>query len=74
VCLSYGVPVAAFVPTSYVVEHANTLGLGPFGYLRTDRKYSVTSSRHATQYAGKDATVVPHDVFCALIAPVECRK
>lgn len=56
VCLSYGVAVAAFVPGR--------------GYIRTDRKYSVTTSKHANQFAGHDSTVVPESEFRALIAPV----
>ena len=38
VCLSYGVPVAAFIPGR--------------GYVRSATHYSVTSSRHANGYAG----------------------
>lgn len=56
VCLSYGVPVAAFIP-----------GLG---YVKTDRKYSVTTSRHANVFAGQSATVLPDDVFRQRIAPI----
>ena len=56
VCLSYGVPVAAFDPL--------------LGYLRTEERFSVTSSRHANTYAGREAATVPADEFAALIAPV----
>ena len=60
VCLSYGVPVAAFVPGR--------------GYVKTDRKYSVTTSRHANSYAGSSAAVLPDVEFCALIAPLETKR
>jgi hypothetical protein len=60
VCLSYGVPVAAFVPGR--------------GYLKTARKYSTTTSRHANAYAGASATVVPDDVFCVLIEPIATKR
>ena len=56
VCLSYGVPVAAFIPGR--------------GYVKTARKYSVTTSRHANAYAGDRATVLPDEEFCALVAPL----
>lgn len=57
VCLSYGVPVAVFVP-----------GLG---YLKTDRKYSVTSSRHANQFTGTSGREIPAAEFARLVAPLE---
>jgi hypothetical protein len=44
VCLSYGVPVAIHVPGR--------------GYFRTDRRYSVTTSRHMNAFAGTDATEI----------------
>jgi len=59
VCLSYGVPVAAFVPGR--------------GYVRSAERHSVTSSRHANSYAGKDAPQVDAATFAALIAPVVAR-
>jgi hypothetical protein len=54
VCLSYGVPVAAFVPGR--------------GYVRTAARYSVTTSKHMNQFAGKDAPELPEAEFRALIA------
>jgi hypothetical protein len=60
VCLSYGVPVAAFVPGR--------------GFVRTDRKYSVTTSRHANQYTEGRGAVVPAVEFAALVAPVEVPR
>lgn len=60
VCLSYGVPVAAFVPGR--------------GYVKTARKYSVTTSKHANSYAGDRATVLPDAEFCALVAPLETKR
>ena len=59
VCLSYGVPVAAFVPGR--------------GYVRTAEKFSVTTSKHANAYAGKDAPQVDAATFAALIAPMVAR-
>lgn len=56
VLLSYGVPVAAFVPGR--------------GYIKTDAKYSVTTSKHANGYAGRDAKVVPNSEFLTLVAPL----
>lgn len=58
--LSYGVPVAAFIPGK--------------GYIKTDARFSITTTRHANTYAGKSAPVVPDAEFCALIAPVECKR
>lgn len=56
VCLSYGVPVAAFVPGR--------------GYLVRDERFSVTTSRHANSFAGKDAPRIMPAEFLGLIAPV----
>lgn len=55
---SYGVPVAAFVPGQ--------------GYIKTSKRYSVTTSKHANQYLrrnGRDpeAAEVPDTEFRALI-------
>jgi len=60
VTTSYGVPVAVFAPGQ--------------GHLKTDRKYSVTSSRHAGLYArqnGSQAREIPHADFRLLVAPIE---
>lgn len=57
VCLSYGTPIAVFVPGR--------------GVLQTDRKYSVTTSRHANAFMqGSTHTVIPHAEFRTLVAPV----
>lgn len=56
VLTSYGVPVAAFIPGR--------------GYIRRDESFSVTTSKHANSYAGKDSPRVPVPEFLALIAPV----
>lgn len=57
VCLSYGVPVAAFIPGR--------------GYVKTAERFSVTSSRHANTFGVGPATPeVPAAEFAALIAPV----
>lgn len=55
VLLSYGVPVAAFVPGR--------------GYVKTDRKYSRTTSKHANSYT-RDGVEIPDEEFRALIAPI----
>ncbi len=68
VCLSYGKPVAAFIPRTTANRDE------PCGYVRTARKFSATSSKHATMFAGRDAKVVPDDVFCALVAPLETGR
>ena len=60
ICLSYGVPVAAFIPGQ--------------GYVKTSRRYSVTTSRHANSYAGDNAKVLEDNVFCELIAPIETKR
>ena len=60
VCLSYGVPVAAFIPGR--------------GYLHTDARYSVTTSRHMFAYVGRArgcrCTEVPDAELRTLILPV----
>jgi hypothetical protein len=56
VCLSYGVPVAAFIPGR--------------GYVRTDRRYSVTTSKHANAYTERVGAILEDAEFRALIAPV----
>lgn len=60
VCLSYGVPVAAFIPGQ--------------GYVKTDRKYSVTTSKHANSFAGASALVLPDAEFCKLVAPLATKR
>lgn len=60
VCLSYGVIVAAFIPGR--------------GYVRTDARYSVTTSRHMNQFAGKEAPELPHSQLLALCAPIASRQ
>lgn len=59
ILLSYGVPVAAFIPGR--------------GYVKTERKYSVTTSKHANGYAGRDTAAIDHAEFTALVAPCECK-
>ncbi len=52
VLYSYRTPVAAFVP-----------GLG---YMRTEEYFSVTTSRHANEFAGSDSPKVPHAGIVAI--------
>jgi hypothetical protein len=60
ICLSYGVPVAAFIPGQ--------------GYVKTARRYSVTTSRHANSFAGDSATILEDSAFCLLVAPIETKR
>jgi hypothetical protein len=53
VFISYQTPVAAFVPGT--------------GFLRTEEKFSATTSKHITQYAGKNAPTRPQSFFNSLI-------
>jgi hypothetical protein len=53
VFISYQTPVAAFVPGT--------------GFLRTEEKFSATTSKHITQYAGKNAPTRPQSFFNGLI-------
>lgn len=82
VCLSYGVIVAAFIPRGYcpvdadcasrdadVRERCECAGQ-PRGYLRTDARYSVTSSKHMNAFAGRDSATVPDATLKALCHPV----
>ena len=72
VTLSYGVAVAVFVPADYSCVR-DTVNPQPYGYLKTDRAYSSTTSRHANLYArqnGSEARAVPHEVFRQLVAPI----
>ena len=86
VCLSYGVIVAAFIPRGSTSEawseltRCKTLSPEtcicpsmPCGYLRTDARYSVTTSRHMNHFAGKDSPTIPHAELIALCAPVASR-
>ena len=73
VTLSYGVAVAVFVPRGAEIA-AELRGKDiAYGYLKTDRTYSSTSSRHANLYArqnGSTARAIPHAVFRELVAPI----
>jgi len=57
ICLSYGVPVAAFVPGR--------------GFVKTDKRYSVTTSKHANTFCRTEGRVegtsIDHDEFIAII-------
>ena len=57
---SYGVTVAAFLPGR--------------GWVRTDQRYSVTTTRHMNQHAGKDAGEIRHQDLLALTAPIASRQ
>lgn len=57
VCYSYGVPVAARVPS--------------IGYVKTDKHYSTTTSTHANRFCGKVRNEVADTVFVELISPLE---
>lgn len=49
---SYSTPVAAFIPGE--------------GYLKTDQKHSVTTSKHVNAWAGKNAPTRPQSYFDSL--------
>lgn len=53
VFFSYETPVAAYTP-----DH---------GYIRSGTKYSVTTSRHVNNWAGKDASVVDQSLIDNLL-------
>lgn len=53
ILFSYSTPVAAFVPGR--------------GYVKTDRRYSVTTSKHINGWAGKTAATVPQNELNALV-------
>lgn len=56
VLVSYSTPVAAHIPG--------------VGYVASDTRWSVTTSKHVSQYAGKDCKRVSDAEFLALIAPM----
>lgn len=60
VCFSYGVPVAAYLPKAPT---------GPT-YVKTDRKYSSTTSGHANRFCQGSTSVVPDSVLRKLILPL----
>lgn len=76
ICLSYGVPVAAFIPADFC-SGCESLGRKKHteysGYVRTDRKYSPTTSKHANGYAGRDSAIVPAEEFDRLVDPLEVK-
>jgi hypothetical protein len=77
VCLSYGTIVAAFLPATYDGPGADTArhALGKWrGFVRTSESFSVTSSKHANQFAGKDTPRIPHNELVALCAPIASAK
>ncbi len=59
VCLSYGVIVAAFLPGQ--------------GYVKTAERYSVTTSKHANHFAGRDAPEMAHTALVTACLPVASR-
>ena len=70
VCLSYGVIVAAFIPKGYPIKGDAWCE----GYVRTDARYSVTTSRHMNAFAGKDSPIIPDADLKALCLPVAERR
>jgi hypothetical protein len=78
VCLSYGVIVAAFIPrglTAGLLPHeqdADVLSIA--GYVKTRERYSVTTSKHANAFAGKDAREVDDSILRALVSPVTDKR
>ena len=68
VCLSYGVIVAAYIPATLSRLHCET-----GGYVRTEIRYSRTTTHHVNAFAGKDAPAIPHAELLTLCAPVVSR-
>lgn len=75
VCLSYGVPVAAFIPVDYLHAQPNATEYQRklHGYIKTDKRFSMTTSRHANMFCGLRACTVPDPDFVALIQPVMAK-
>lgn len=70
-CFSYGVPVAAFIPKEWAAENDISI----WGWVCTDVRYSVTTSKHMNQFAPKTARAEVHDqTLRKLIAPVKRVK
>lgn len=59
-CFSYGVLVAAFVPGR--------------GFLHTDKRYSVTTSKHMNAFCDRRGQEIADSELRALVAPVESAK
>lgn len=75
VCQSYGVTVGAFIPRSWLQDHAVSVPASfQGGMVRTSERYSVTTSRHTNAFAGKDAAVVDHATLLELTSPVSSRR
>jgi hypothetical protein len=72
VCLSYGVIVAAFIPAGFEIGYAPA-SLNVAGYVRTKERYSVTTSRHMNQFAGKDAPEIDRADLLKLCSPIQDR-
>jgi hypothetical protein len=71
VCFSYGVPVAAFIPKDWARKHDISI----FGWICTDVRYSVTTTKHMNQFAPKDNRGEVHDhTLKTLIEPVRRVK
>jgi hypothetical protein len=74
VCVSYAMPVAVFVPGKGQADLAPGLATGTV--YKSDRYYSVTTSRHIGQFArrmcgGAPAEVLPHAEFVRHVEPLE---
>jgi hypothetical protein len=65
--------VAAFIPKDFP-RPVRDDGSFVSGYVRTDARYSVTTSRHMNAYAGKDAPTIPDADLKALCLPVAERR
>lgn len=65
ILFSYGVPVAAFIPRDYVTNTTQAVS----GYIKTERRYSRTTSKHVNAYCAF-ATEVDDMTFQRLISPI----
>lgn len=59
-CFSYGVLVAAFVPGQ--------------GYIYTDKRYSVTTSKHMNAFCQRRGREIADAELRQLVSPVESAK
>lgn len=86
VLLSYGAIVAAYIPmhlNSHVhCQYHTCLPTEPcvhprvYGHVKTDRRFSVTTSRHVGRWQDDQRAVaktVPHKLLLELCAPIESK-
>jgi hypothetical protein len=70
ILLSYGVPVAAFIPEGWTVDRGMVAYRSVAGYIQTAERHSATTSRHVNAWAGKTAPRIPPAHWRAFVDPV----